>query len=388
MRYRRRRAVRLLLLWGAALRGAAAAGEPPASPRRLAHQRDGCVNGAGALSSYGATRFVARVGDYDRHWYVKRPAAAGLRPLVLDMHGWTYCPSDQVYLSGWTKIADADGVVVVWPAGTQEHANSTSTSSSWHSGGCCSASYFAKVDDVAFLRHVVEAVAADGGVDLGRVYAAGHSNGCKMAQRLALEAPDLVAGVGCAAGYAAVSPVADWQPLNFIEVHGARDVVVPYAGWCCDTDPRRCFDLCPSLDHDNAVLNLERWRRWNGCSSDAAEVDSGTHVIVTHDRCARGVRAALVTLPGVGHLPYYDHFGYFPGWPEAAVDTTAIVWDFLRGARNTWNATTPFDWETAVPPADNATAQAGVLDAAAPRAARRGLLAGLAAALVSVVVVL
>jgi poly(3-hydroxybutyrate) depolymerase len=48
-----------------------------------------------------------------------------------------------------------------------------------------------------------ENVAATHGADLERhVYWAGHSNGCAMAQRMAAEAPEIVAAVGCQNGLA------------------------------------------------------------------------------------------------------------------------------------------------------------------------------------------
>lgn len=55
------------------------------------------------------------------------------------------------------------------------------------------------VDDVGFLREVLYRVQATNAVDSSRIYWAGHSNGCAMAQSMADVASDIVTAVGCAA---------------------------------------------------------------------------------------------------------------------------------------------------------------------------------------------
>ncbi|WP_238946921.1 alpha/beta hydrolase family esterase [Seongchinamella unica] len=77
--------------------------------------------------------------------------------------------------------------VVAYPDGFDNHWN-----------GCRkSASYTANtrgIDDVGFTRALVARLSADYGVDPGRVHLGGFSNGGNMVYRLALEAPELIAG--------------------------------------------------------------------------------------------------------------------------------------------------------------------------------------------------
>jgi len=90
---------------------------------------------------------------------------------------------------GWDALADAQGFTVVYPDGVDR---------AWNvGGGCCGVPGRDGVDDVAFLRAVVEQMdgIVPGGVDPSRVYATGISNGGLMAYRLACDT-DLFAAIG------------------------------------------------------------------------------------------------------------------------------------------------------------------------------------------------
>jgi polyhydroxybutyrate depolymerase len=56
---------------------------------------------------------------------------------------------------------------------------------------CCGASAKSDVDDVAFLRQLVETLNSSYEVDGHRVFATGHSNGMIMSYRLICQAADL-----------------------------------------------------------------------------------------------------------------------------------------------------------------------------------------------------
>ena len=130
------------------------------------------------------------------------------------------------------EMADREGVIIVYPQGLAGHWNDCRAAGN----------YAAKqrgVDDVGFLRAVVARL--DGDPALGgrriandEVFAAGLSNGGHMALRLALEAPDFVAGV---AAIAASLPAAgnldcrmSGQPVPVMLINGDEDPISPYEG--------------------------------------------------------------------------------------------------------------------------------------------------------------
>jgi polyhydroxybutyrate depolymerase len=126
------------------------------------------------------------------------------------------------------RIAERDNVVVVYPDGWEGHFNDCRRE----------ASYSARklnVDDVGFVRRIVDRLVEQQGIDPKRVHAIGYSNGGHMALRLALEAPHLVRGV---VAIAANLPAADNMDCRIAPslarfiglVEGTRDPINPYGG--------------------------------------------------------------------------------------------------------------------------------------------------------------
>ena len=114
------------------------------------------------------------------------------------------------------------GFIVVWPQGAQIFDSVVENplnyiTTSWNSGsvksmnsnlqnvplerkGCCYPSLGRNVDDIGFLRKMVDDVTAEYGINKHKhVYWSGLSNGCAMAQMMA--APDIVAAVACTSHY-------------------------------------------------------------------------------------------------------------------------------------------------------------------------------------------
>jgi polyhydroxybutyrate depolymerase len=111
------------------------------------------------------------------------PARPG--PLVLSLHGFLSNPDSQAWISGWHELAGREGFLVAYPQGT-------SWPQRWNAG----ATWNAGVDDVRFLRDLIDDLEAVAAVDRSRVYVSGFSNGGGMALRFACEEAGLVAALG------------------------------------------------------------------------------------------------------------------------------------------------------------------------------------------------
>ena len=216
-------------------------------------------------------------------------------PLVVELHGLTGTSTGNRY-TGWEAKADLHGFVLVQPQGT---------GNSWNAGqGCCGSARSNKVDDVAFLRQVVDTtVRTEQRVDGSRVYFAGHSNGCGMAQRMAAEASDIVTAVGCHSLYLLAQTSSDYTPVPIMEIHGDADPTVPYAS-------NRFYGAEP---------NAKKWADLNKCNSNPKTTTYDKYTTTVYSQCQVGT-VELVTLPGVGHQPYRYRTG---------VDTTELAWQFV-----------------------------------------------------------
>jgi polyhydroxybutyrate depolymerase len=126
------------------------------------------------------------------------------------------------------RMARQQGLVVAYLQGFESHFNDCRRLAPYSARA-------ERIDDVAFSRAVVADLESRDGVDRRKVIALGYSNGGHMVFRLALEAPDLVAGViaiaaNVPAGDNLVCTPAPGRPPMVVLVEGDRDPINPYAG--------------------------------------------------------------------------------------------------------------------------------------------------------------
>lgn len=238
---------------------------------------------------------------YYRCWYVHVPEnLEGPVPLLVDMHGFGGTAEQQRNLTGFDRLADDEGFVVVWPQGMN---------SSWNAGPlCCGHSVADDVDDVGFLRKMIARVSSQQAIDQGRIYVTGLSNGSAMSQRFANEASDLVAATASLALYLLVPKSESYSPVPVLEIHGTKDSVV---NW----DAKGAFP--------GAMKNLETWATLNQCRGEPVESwREGPHYALTYEDCQQGTEVTLVTIHEGGHV-IYPNMG-------SRINTPAMAWDFMK----------------------------------------------------------
>ena len=244
-------------------------------------------------------------GGRERHYFFYRPANLGSKqvPLVLALHGYTEPATD---LEGTTRLNDlaaTAGFEVVYPQGIQN---------SWNAGICCGDAVSEKIDDVAFLKALIDKLIAGGGIDARRVFVTGLSNGAFMSYRLACELPDRIDAIVSVAGTMAVTSCRPAKPISVLEMHGDADDVVPYDGG--DTG----FGPFPSV---HAVI--ARWLANDQCSTAQATTTNGTVRTDLWNMCAGGTIVRLDTIAGAGHT----WFGADGAANEP--NATQVAWDFF-----------------------------------------------------------
>ena len=113
-------------------------------------------------------------------------------PLVIVLHGGGGNAASAGKMTGMNQQANRENFIVVYPNGAGRLGDRLLT---WNSGNCCGYALDHQVDDVGFLRALVERLLTQYPIDPKRVYATGISNGGMMSYRLACEASDLVAAI-------------------------------------------------------------------------------------------------------------------------------------------------------------------------------------------------
>jgi polyhydroxybutyrate depolymerase len=158
-------------------------------------------------------------------------AAGTTLPVLLSLHGGGGSALIQASTSLLSELAETRKLLVVY-------LNGTGAIQTYNAGACCGSAQTGAVDDVAYVRAVLDDITAHHTIDTARVYASGFSNGGMMAHRLACEMADRISGIAAVSGasaqfdrshnvYYSCNPS---RPIPILHVHATNDRNYPFAG--------------------------------------------------------------------------------------------------------------------------------------------------------------
>jgi polyhydroxybutyrate depolymerase len=228
-------------------------------------------------------------------------------------------------ISGWNRVADENGLIVVYPQGTGRGPKS------WEMMGSETPS---RMPDVLFISQLIDKLESSYNIDKTRIYANGMSNGGGMAFVLSCTLADRIAAVGMVS--AGLDPDWSWctdhKPVPVIAFHGTADPVCPYNGG-------------PSKLAGGTLPNVPefftKWSRRNQCAPNAIESAAATGVTRRqYTGCTNEAAVVLYTIKGEGHQ--------WPGGRRVAaewllgpysqnIDATSQMWAFFREHPLKWN---------------------------------------------------
>jgi polyhydroxybutyrate depolymerase len=171
-----------------------------------------------------------KLGEQSRDFAYYIPAKLSANaPLLFVLHGSLQTTDDIRTFSAYEfeRLADEHGFIVVYPQGYERNWNDCRST----------ADYPARrqnIDDVGLIAALIQRFATLHGADPRRAFLAGYSNGGHLGLRIALQRPQLLAGVAAVAANLptpdnlACRPVAGATPVLFM--NGTRDPINPYNG--------------------------------------------------------------------------------------------------------------------------------------------------------------
>lgn len=248
---------------------------------------------------------TVRLGD--RLYEIELPAIPEGSPLILALHGGGGGPDQFASASGFGAAAVRAGYAVAFPAGSARGDRLLT----WNGGYCCGYAARKRVDDQAFLTAVIADAVSRYGLDPGRVYLTGMSNGSILAETFAARNPDLVRAVAGVAGTMDSRSTRVLGRVPILIIHGTADTMVPYAGGQGDTSLTRT-----SFASVGSVVQAFL-APWKGVLTQTERKidrrDDGTSVTVT-DYAKEGlVVLRLMTVEGGAH--------HWPGGRKARLDS-------------------------------------------------------------------
>lgn len=248
-----------------------------------------------------------------------------LRPLILNMHGYTSNASQQQTYTNFMPIADTANFLMVYPEGTfLPGTSNTYWNADFYSTG---------VNDVLFLSDLIDTLSAHYRIDPNRIYATGFSNGGFMSYTLACELSNKIAAIASVSGTmsdtqfgVSGSSCHPSRPVPVMHIHGDADGTVPYNGGNI---------LGINIMAVDSVLHF--WTAYNQCNPiptitsvpDINTFDNCTAVHYVYDGGSSGTTVELFKIISGGHTwP-----GSFPiNWWEATnqdINASKEIWRFF-----------------------------------------------------------
>lgn len=260
---------------------------------RIAARQGARTEGAGAPVAIS-------VGGLQRIFYLHVPTGLGARPgAVLVFHGGGGGTGEAMLeRNPMVGQADAGKFIAVFPEAYDGN---------WTDGRIATQS---GPDDVAYVRALVAYLTQTYGVDPGRVFATGISNGGIFTHKLACDAPGLIRAIAPVAGNMpdALLPVCNpGRGTPVMMFNGTADPFMPYAGGLPEN--RRMIERAQGGPLTDTMASSEAtaafWARINGCGGastrDLANVsDDGTTVTEFNYSCGSN-DVLLYRINGGGH---------------------------------------------------------------------------------------
>jgi polyhydroxybutyrate depolymerase len=253
-----------------------------------------------------------RSGGLDRAYVLHVPPSYdGTRrmPLVLTLHGFGSNGRQQAIYSGLPAKGDREGFIVVSPDGT-------GTPLHWTYPG------LGDVDDVAFIRELLDRLVGTLCIDAKQVFVSGMSNGAAFSQRVACAMPERIAAVAAVTALVYPWDCATGAAISVIGFQGTADPCVPFEGGTSQCGQRL---LVPPIEE-----SLRKWALHDGCEAAPTEQHVSEHVRkIAYGACSGGTAVVLFVIEGGGHT--------WPGSIDVArlgattreVNATDQIWQFF-----------------------------------------------------------
>lgn len=258
-------------------------------------------------------------------------------PLVLALHGAGGDGKIAIEHDGWAEKSDEAGFIVVAPTALPSRprlsAGFLTNPRVWNSGQLNDQSPRVAIDDVAFIKQLLDELKQKVPYDEQRVFAVGHSNGGGMVFRLAAEMPERLAAVAAVAGTMALDSPHPSKSLPMLYIIGVDDPLVPLAGGTVRLP-------WGSKENPPVAEFLQKWAAASGCEAEPKTISEADGVKqVEYPSKSSGPTLTVLYLDHQGH-----HWpGAKPLLPESRLgpakskfNATDAIWEFFEK----WGKTT------------------------------------------------
>lgn len=268
-----------------------------------------CVLFAGESFAQNTISGTIQSGGLTREYLLYVPAAYTGNtavPLVFNLHGYSSNNLEQLFYGDFRPIADTANFLIVLPNGTIDAQGNRF----WNTflGN-------SNIDDIGFLRDLLNTLQTNYNIDANRVYSTGMSNGGFMSYSLACEMNDRITAIASVTGtmiQSKLNACDPARPVPVMQIHGTADNTVPYNG-----SPVSTFVAIPTL--------MSTWANLNNC--DPTPMVTPVPNTNTTDGCT--AEHQIYTGGDYGStVEHYKVIGGAHTWPGAAFNIGITNQDF------------------------------------------------------------
>ena len=242
-------------------------------------------------------------------------------PLVIALHGLAGSASQMEQDYGLTAKSNKAHFIVVYPEGVRSDGRLGIRT--WNAGTCCDFAMEHNVDDVQFIRQLIQKLTTNYKINPKKIYATGMSNGAMMTYRLGCELSTQLAAIAPVSGTLLTKqPCTPTRMVPVLHIHSVLDTKVPYNGG---------YGLAnyyfPPVDS-----TLRVWAGINGCNGTPQLLtESSLYTQTQYMNCSNNTTIQLYLTKDGGH----SWPGGLPARPSADAPSTAfnatdLIWNFFQ----------------------------------------------------------
>lgn len=206
-------------------------------------------------------------------------------PLLMNFPGFMMKPELEADFTLLNQSAEEKGFIVVYPM---------SFDGVWNTGLPPTIGDPGELEDVDFIRDVMQDIPDRICADLSRVYATGMSMGAGMAHRLACEATDILTAIAPIAGALGVDCNPS-RPIPVLYFHGIEDNLVLY---------------------EKGEASVQTWLEKNGCKGTPEIEYFNESYCETYSDCEGDSSVVFCSMTPMGHC-----------WPGGSEVLCTTLWD-------------------------------------------------------------
>lgn len=262
------------------------------------------------------------------------------RPLVIMLHGFGGSGANAAKETGWSEKATQKNFIVAYGEATRPDRSLAphfrKNPQAWNDGSGRFHAATEKIDDVAYIKTLIEHVSQNHPIDPNRIFVTGFSNGASMAFRVGAELSELVAAIAPVSGTCWLEKPKPSKSISLCYITGTADSLNPIEGGY----PKLAFGGKEQGGAPKPPVQtfIDQWAQALQCPSPTEQLTIAPGVqqrIYRPDpnKATKGSEIHYVTIEGLGHH-WPGGVSLVPnilvGKPSKKLIATDLIWDFFE----------------------------------------------------------